>query len=115
MNITEKIRHRNLRKSRIRARVTGTPERPRLTVFIGARHVSAQIIDDTKGVTLAASHSKAAEKGNLTERAAWVGEDIAQKAIKAKLKKVVLDRNGRLYHGRIKALADAARTAGLEL
>lgn len=113
MTVSDKIRHRILRKARIRARIKGTPERPRLSIYISRRMVSAQLIDDTKGTTLAASMS--GQKGTLTEKAAQVGEDIAQKALKAKVKKVVLDRNGRLYHGRLRALADKAREAGLEL
>ena len=113
--LMHKIANRVLRKNRIRARVNGTPERPRLSVFISNRHVHAQIIDDTAGKTLASSTSVVAgNNGNLAEKAAKVGEDIAKKAKKAKVTQVVLDRNGRKYHGRLKALADAAREGGLE-
>jgi large subunit ribosomal protein L18 len=102
------------RKLRVRARVQGTPERPRLTMHVSNRHVSAQIIDDERGVTVAASDSRKGGKGNLTEQATWVGSDIAAQAKKAKVERVVFDRNGRKYHGRLKALADKARQSGLE-
>jgi large subunit ribosomal protein L18 len=87
-----------------------------LSVTVGSRHVSAQLIDDGSGKTLAASDSRrsAAPKGSLTERATWVGGEIAVEAKKAKVTQVVFDRNGRKYHGRIKALADQARAGGLE-
>lgn len=110
-----KLANQLLRKSRIRARVTGSTERPRLTVFVSNMHVHAQIINDATSSTLASSTSAGSEaKGSLTEKAAWVGADIAKKAKKAKVSKVVFDRNGRKYHGRLKALADAARQGGLE-
>jgi len=114
-NIVKKLVNRALRQKRVRARVSGSAERPRLSVYVSNMHVHAQIIDDTKSKTLASSTSASASvKGNLTEKAAWVGADIAKKAAKAKVTKVVLDRNGRKYHGRLKALADAARSGGLE-
>jgi len=114
-NLMHKLANKVLRKARVRARVIGTAERPRLTVYISNLHVHAQLVDDAKNATLASSTSAKAEvKGTLTEKAAWVGDDIAKKAKKAKVTKVVLDRNGRKYHGRLKALADAARAGGLE-
>lgn len=105
-----------LRKNRIRAKVVGTAERPRLSVYISSQNVSAQVIDDAAGKTLAAVStigSKVA-KGTLTEKAAWVGAEIATKAKTAKVKAVVFDRGGRKFHGRVKALAMAAREKGLE-
>lgn len=104
-----------LRKARIRAMVKGTTGRPRLSVFISNRHISAQIIDDTQSRTLAASTSATAKvTGTLTEKAAWVGSDISKKAKKAGITKVVLDRNGRHYQRRLSTLADAARKEGME-
>lgn len=107
--------NRALRSRRTRARLSGSAERPRLSVHISNRQVQAQIIDDTSGRTLAAS-SSLGQKGaaNLTEKAVFVGGDIAKKAAKAKVKQVVFDRGHRLYHGRIKAMAEAARAGGLE-
>ncbi|TAH33197.1 50S ribosomal protein L18 [Candidatus Saccharibacteria bacterium] len=115
-NLSLKLKNRMQRKARIRSHLAGTTERPRLSVFISNTNVSAQIIDDSKHATIAAvstAGSKAA-KGTLTEKAAWVGAEIATKAKAAKVTSVVFDRNGRQYHGRIKALADAAREKGLE-
>ncbi len=110
-----KLANRLLRKNRVRMSVTGTAERPRLTVYVSNMHIHAQIIDDTKGKTLASSTSTVGgPKGSMSEKAVWVGTDIAKKAAKAKVTKVVFDRNGRKYHGRLKALADAARQGGLE-
>ena len=115
-NVAKKLFNRILRKRRVRARVSGTTERPRLAVHISNRHVSAQIINDATHRTLAASSTvkNAQTKGTLTERATWIGTDIAKKAKAAKIGKVVLDRGGRKYHGRVAALADAARKEGLE-
>ena len=108
----------SLRKSRVRAKVFGTNERPRLSVVISNMHVSAQVIDDEKGRTLAAvttvGMKEAKDNKNLTEKAALVGAAIGKAAKKIKVKKVVLDRNGRAYAGRLSALADAARKEGLE-
>lgn len=105
-----------LRKNRVRSTVIGTAERPRLSVHISNRHVSAQIIDDSTGKTLAAAttvQSKSA-KGSTTELCTHIGAEIAKKAAKAKVTKVVFDRNGRSYQGRLNALATAARENGLE-
>jgi large subunit ribosomal protein L18 len=101
---------------RIRRRVKGTPERPRLAVFRSVKHIYAQVIDDHEGKTLVAASSNeknAANGGNLAGAKA-VGKAVAERAKDKGIKMVVFDRGGYLYHGRIKALADAARAAGLE-
>ena len=105
-----------LRKNRIRSVVTGTSKRPRLSVFVSNRQISAQIIDDTTGKTVAFASTVGQKdlKSTMTEKAVWIGEEITKKAKSAKISKVVFDRGGRLYHGRVKALADSARKAGLE-
>lgn len=107
--------NKGLRKGRVRSIVNGTPERPRLTVAISNSHVSAQIIDDIKQHTLVSSSTVVSKiTGTITEKAIFVGIDIAKKAKKAKITHVVFDRNGRRYAGRLSALADAARKEGLE-
>lgn len=104
---------------RIRKRIVGTPERPRLAVFRSLKHIYAQIIDDTQGRTLCAASTLDKElKGKLqgltkTQQAAEVGKLIAQRALTLGITQVVFDRGGQKYHGRVKALADAARQAGL--
>ena len=115
-NMTRKLQTRMIRKRRIRSVVNGTAARPRLAVNISLQHVTAQVIDDSAHRTLAFV-STAGQKqatGSLTDKATWVGTEIAKKAKTAKVTTVVFDRSGRLYHGRVKALADAARNAGLE-
>ncbi len=107
---------RKKRHARIRNKISGTAECPRLSVFRSNTQIFAQIIDDVKGVTLASSSSvelKTKDGGNA-EGAKLVGKDIAQKAKKLKINKVVFDRGGYLYHGRVEALAEAARENGLE-
>ena len=105
--------------SRIRRKMTGSAERPRLNLYSSLNHIYTQIIDDAKGVTIA-SASTVTKKGNERkaggniEAAKTVGKLIAERAQAAGIKKVIFDRGGYLYHGRIKALADAAREAGLE-
>lgn len=106
------------RQVRVRKKIRGTTERPRLNVFKSARHIYAQLIDDTKGVTLVASSTLSSGTDSLqstgnVDAAVHVGKDIARLAIEQGITSVVFDRNGFLYHGRIKALADAAREAGL--
>lgn len=114
-NMQKKLLNRTLRKNRVRSKVVGTAGRPRLSVNISNKHVSAQLIDDDKGRTIASSTTVGAKQtGTITEMAAFVGSDIAKKAKKAKIGKIVFDRNGRLYAGRLNALADAARKEGLE-
>jgi len=114
-NLEHKLHNRVQRKTRIRSTISGTPERPRLSVTVSNSHVSAQIIDDVNHKTLASATSIGQKlSGNLSEKATKVGEQIAVAAKAAKVKRVVFDRNGKLYHGRVQALADAARKAGLE-
>ena len=104
------------RHARVRAKISGTPECPRLCVYRSNKNIEAQLIDDLNRVTLAASSSMALRlaNGSNIEAAGKVGADLAQKALAKKIKKVVFDRSGYIYHGRIKALAEAAREAGLE-
>ena len=114
-NLAKKILNKNLRKARVRSKVTGTAERPRLSVTISNLHVSAQLIDDVNGNTLASATTVGKKTtGSISDKAVTVGTDVAKKAIKAKITTVVFDRNGRAYAGRLKALADAARKEGLE-
>jgi len=108
-------------KQRIRKRIAGTPERPRLTVYRSLRHVYAQIVDDTSGKTLVSSSSNTKELRDQTKSAKrrlnvskLVGMDIAKRALASKITTVVFDRNGYRYHGNVKALADGAREAGLK-
>jgi large subunit ribosomal protein L18 len=113
-----KIRYR--KKARIRKKISGTPERPRLVVFKSNRHISAQIIDDIHNKVLVHANSCSKENKETlaaktkTEKSTEVGKQIAELAKKRKIKTVVFDRNGYIYHGRIKALAEASREAGLK-
>jgi large subunit ribosomal protein L18 len=115
-----KLEGRDRRKARIRKKISGNPERPRLSVFRSARHIYAQVIDDTGGGTLASASTLSPDlKGTLEEddktaAAKKVGALIAKMCLERKVGKVVFDRNGFMYHGRVKALADAAREAGLD-
>jgi large subunit ribosomal protein L18 len=129
---SQKIERRNRRSTRVRSVVSGSASRPRLAVFRANQNIYAQLIDDVSGKTLAAAStlkSKAAGKtegktdgkaakssagGSKTDSAAAVGKAIAEKAIELKIKAVVFDRGGFKYHGRVKALAEAARGAGLQ-
>lgn len=114
-HLAKKLLNKNLRKDRVRAKVSGTAERPRLTVTVSNKHISAQLIDDVAGKTLASSTTVGSKQtGPMAEQAATVGADIAKKAKKASITKVVFDRNGRQYAARLHALADAARKEGLE-
>ncbi len=108
---------RERRHKRVRKSITGTVGRPRLVVFRSNRGIEAQLVDDLSGNTLAAASSlnlKKSFKGNKTAQAAEVGKLLAQNAAKAGIERVVFDRGGYLYHGRVKALADAAREGGLK-
>ena len=114
--LANKIQKRLQRQKRVRSIINGTAARPRLSVHISNTHISAQLIDDVNHNTLVAVSTVGQKdaKGSMTERAQWVGEQVAVKAKTAKIKFVVFDRGGKLYHGRVAALADAARKAGLE-
>jgi large subunit ribosomal protein L18 len=121
MNVTElKLKRRIRRKAHVRKTVSGTSERPRLTIFRSLAHIYAQVIDDSAGTTLASSSTvqirkrgTALKSGGNKAAAVLVGTDIAEQAKTKGVSKVVFDRNGYRYHGRIKALADAARKGGL--
>nr|WP_037331249.1 50S ribosomal protein L18 [Saccharopolyspora rectivirgula] len=106
------------RHTRVRKKIFGTPERPRLVVSRSLRHITAQVIDDTKGHTLVAATSQESSfegfEGDKKAKAAKVGELVAARAKEAGIEKVVFDRGGNAYHGRVAALADAARDGGLE-
>ncbi|ACU90834.1 50S ribosomal protein L18 [Desulfomicrobium sp. ZS1] len=107
---------RKKRKMRIRKKINGTPERPRLVVFRSSKHIYAQIIDDLAGATLASASTLSLEGDNIrltVENAKLVGKKVAEEAIKKSITSVVFDRNGFVYHGRIKAVADGAREGGL--
>ena len=118
INKTSRNEARKARHARVRAKISGTSELPRLCVFRSLKNISVQIIDDEKGVTLvsASSLDKDAniKNGGNIEASKLVGALIAKRCKKAKINKVVFDRGGYLYHGRVKALADAARENGLE-
>ena len=110
-----------MRQARVRKKVSGTPERPRLSVFRSLKHIYAQVIDDTTGRTIAAASSQEALKdnndaaaGTKTEVSAAVGKALADRALAAGVTRVVFDRGGCKYHGRVKALADGSREGGLQ-
>ena len=109
-----KIERRIKIKYRVRNKISGTAARPRMSVFRSNKQIYGQVIDDEAQKTLVAASSLGFEKMNKSEQAAKVGELIAKKAIEAGISAVVFDRNGYLYHGRVKAVADAARNAGLK-
>jgi len=114
--LAHKLHNRSQRKARVRSVVSGTAVRPRLCVSISNSHISAQLIDDTahKTISQVSTVGQKTLKGTMTDKATWVGTEIANQAKSAKIKAVVFDRSGKLYHGRVAALADAARKAGLE-
>ena len=117
MNVlVKKNENKDRRKKRIRSVVRGTTSRPRLSVFVSNRHITSQIIDDTKQTTLAYVTTVGAKDigKNMSDKAAWIGKEISKKAKAAKVSSIVFDRGGRLYYGRVKILADKAREEGLE-
>ena len=105
---------RTRRHARIRAKVSGTGIIPRLSVYKSNKHISVQLIDDQKSVTIASVHSREIKGKSLKEKSALVGQSIAEKALAKKVKKVVFDRGGFIYTGNVQVLADAARKAGLQ-
>ncbi len=112
--MVSKIQRRNKIKTRIRGKISGTAARPRMTVFRSNKQIYVQLVDDLAGRTLVSSSSKGLEGGTKSEIAAKVGDAVAKKAIEAGISEVVFDRNGYLFHGRVKSLADAARNGGLK-
>jgi large subunit ribosomal protein L18 len=113
-NATYKTMKRKRRHARVRAKISGTAARPRLSVFRSNKAIYAQLVDDTTGTTLASASDVNAKKGTGTERAQAVGSEIAKAAQAKKIDTVVFDRGGYLFAGRIKALAEAAREGGLK-
>jgi large subunit ribosomal protein L18 len=115
VKITHKIYNQILRHRRVRSTIIGTAEKPRLSVFISNHNITAQLVNDTERQTIVYVSTIGVKeaKGTMTEKATWVGTEIAKKAKVAKIQLVVFDRGSRLYHGRIKALAEAARQEGL--
>ena len=114
--LAHKLHNRQQRKNRIRSVVSGSAKRPRLSVYVSNLNVTAQLIDDTSHKTIGyvTTVGQKTLEGNMTAKAEWVGNEIAKQAKAAKVKSVVFDRNGKLYHGRVAALAAAARKEGLE-
>ncbi len=116
INPITRAENRTRLHTRIRKKIAGTPERPRLAVFRSVKHIYAQVIDDRKGQTLvsASSLEKSVPGGGNLSGAKSIGKLVAERAIEKGIKRVVFDRGGFLYHGRVKAVAEAAREAGLE-
>ncbi len=119
-SLNARTKARLKRKKRIRKKIQGTPERPRLCVFRSARHIYAQVIDDIAGATITSASTveqafeKDPEKKGKVDPARIVGKLVGERAVEKGVKKVVFDRNGFLYHGRVKALSEGARKAGLD-
>ncbi len=119
MSTVDRKKERLKRKQRIKYKIRGTSEKPRLCVYKSLNHIYAQIIDDENGVTLVSASTLDVDlrdkiKGSNVKSATLVGESIAKKALDKGINKVVFDRNGYIYHGKVKALADSARKAGLK-
>ena len=110
----KKTEKRERRRRRIRAKIFGTQRRPRISVFKSNKYLYAELIDDEKGVTIAAASSKGAKAKSARERAETAGKNLAEKALSKKITKAVFDRGGFIYTGSVKALADGARKAGLK-
>lgn len=109
----QKLHNRVRRANRVRARITGTAEKPRLSVFRSNTHITVQAIDDISGVTLCSASDMALTSGTKSERASLVGKGIAEAMLAKGIKTCVFDRGGFLYHGRVKALAEATRAGGI--
>lgn len=105
---------RDQRRTRVRGKIFGTAKYPRLSVFRSGKHIYAQLIDDKKGATLVSVSDFDLKEGTKVEKAAVIGEELAKKALKLKLKEAIFDRGGYKYHGRVKAVADGARKGGLK-
>lgn len=118
MAVDKKVLRRQKLRWRIRAKISGTADKPRMSVFRSNKDIYAQLVDDTTGNTLVACNSRqkdlAGNKGNKVELSALVGKALAQKALALGIEKCVFDRGGYLYHGRVKAIADGAREGGLK-
>lgn len=113
--VKKKVHNLKQRKARIRSRVSGDSEKPRLTLTISNLHISAQLIDDSASKTIVSASTVGKKtSGSLSEKAKIIGEEIAKSATSKKISSVVFDRNGKKYHGRVKAFADAAREGGLK-
>lgn len=113
--VKKKVHNLKQRKARIRSRISGTPEKPRLTLTISNIHISAQLIDDSNSKTIASASTVGKKAtGTLSEKAKIIGAEVAKSAKAKKVSEVVFDRNGKKYHGRVKAFADAAREGGLK-
>lgn len=109
-----KVQSRTRRHARIRAKISGTADKPRLSVFKSNKHISVQLIDDASGKTLASVHSRDVKGKGMMEKSVKVGEEIAKKAAALKVSTIVFDRGGFIYTGAVKALADGARAGGLK-
>lgn len=112
--LNSKVASRIRRHTRIRSKISGTAEIPRLSVFKSNEHISAQLIDDASGKTLASVHSRDVKGKGMMEKSVKVGEEMAKKAQSLKVSKIVFDRGGFIYTGAVKALADGARAGGLQ-
>lgn len=112
--LNSKVASRTRRHKRIRAKISGTAQTPRLSVFKSNKHISVQLIDDESGKTLASVHSRDVKGKGTMEKSVKVGEEIAKKAVALKVTKIVFDRGGFIYTGSVKALADGARAGGLQ-
>jgi large subunit ribosomal protein L18 len=110
---SDKVKSRLKSKARIRKKVKGTAERPRLAVYRSGKHIYAQVIDDVRGVTIVSASTLKLSKGASVDGAKEVGASVAKKAIEKGIKDVVFDRGGYVYHGKVKAMAGAARESGL--